>query len=380
MILGQSLYSIDGDLLLSSWTELDDHYIQRIADRGFSTVYVHEPGTEDAVPHEIMSDRLRMLTQKTVYETHEAIKEAIQFRGLPPDMVMKALQKGTEYKALVNVEQITECVQSILDEIFDSHADTVEVLFTRSTSGYLIEHSIDVAVYALVLGKQYEFKRKVLVELGMAGLLHDIGKLVYPQLIEKPSDTLFPEEQELLKEHPSLSVRILERSTDRYFHARNAILYHHENQDGSGYPLGIRGFNGPPDLEDAKPRDRIFPLAELLAVTNVYDNYLFSPNTEPQAPADALSLVLDDSGKVLNKHMVRTWARMLNLYPPGATVVIEKHRDGSYNGFKGVVIRSQPGKYPQPVLVLIEDEGGNRIAPLRVDLSADPTVQLKLVI
>ena len=382
-ILGRSLFSADGNLLLAAWTTLDEHYIQRIKLLGLPSVYIHVPGTEEAIPHEIISDQLRSLTHRTVYDAHESIQNAIRYWKMPPNKMMMALDKGTEFDALIDTEQLVGNVHSILDEIFEQNIEAVDILFIRGSNSFLVEHCLDVAVYTILLGKEYGFPRKVLLELGMAALMHDVGKLAFSELIEKTTDVMTPEEQELLKEHPALSVKLLERSSDRYFQARTAILYHHEHQDGSGYPLGLRGFNSPPDLSEIKLRERIYPLAEMLAVTDSYDYYLFNPHAEPTPPSEALSLIMDDSGNRLNKHMVRTWARILNLYPPGSTVVIEQVGVDSlrtYIGFKGVVVNSQPGRLPQPVIVLIEDNHGERIDPLKIDFSKDPNLQIKLVL
>jgi len=377
-ILGKSLFNRNGDLLLSSWLVLDETYIVRLSQLGFSSVYIHEKGTEEAEPHEIISDRLRTLTQKALHETHEAILTAVKHT---PDRVRESLEKGTEFEALLDSEKLAVGVQSILDDIFDKHIDTVGILFVRSSNAYLIEHSIDVAVYLLVLGGQYKLSRKILMELGIAALLHDVGKLIYPHLIEKPTDLLTAEEKEMLREHPAISVRIMERSSDRFFKARTAILYHHENQDGTGYPLGLRGFNKAPELSDnIDPQERIYPLAEMLAVANTYDNFLFSPNVERAAPSAALSMTMDRAGSILNRHVVRTWARVLNLYPPASTVVIDQHGGGEYNGYQGVIVQSQPGKYPQPHIILIEDPHGQRIDPIRVDFSQDKSLRLRLVL
>jgi len=377
-ILGKSLFNKNGDLLLSSWTVLDETYITRLRQLGFSSVCVHEKGTEEAEPHEIISDRLWTFTQKTLHETHEAILTAVK---RTPDRVRESLEKGTEFQALVDPEQLAVGVQSILDDIFDKHIDTVDILFMRSSTAYLIEHSIDVAAYLLVLGRQYKFSRKTLIELGIAALLHDVGKLIYPHLIEKPTDLLTAEDKEMLREHPAISVRIMERSSDRFFKARTAILYHHENQDGTGYPLGLRGFNKAPELSNrVQPHERIYPLAELLAVANTYDNCLFSPNVERTAPSAALSMTMDRAGSMLNRHIVRTWARVLNLYPPASTVVIDQHDGGKYNGYQGVIVQSQPGKQPQPHIILIEDPHGQRIEPVRVDFSKDKSLRMTLIL
>lgn len=101
----------------------------------------------------------------------------------------------------------------------------------------LYGHCEHVAKLALVLGSAYQFNLNELVQLGMGGLLHDIGKCeITDKIIKKPS-RLDDEEYQLVQSHPSIGHRILKPygfSAD----VMDMVLYHHERLDGSGYPTG----------------------------------------------------------------------------------------------------------------------------------------------
>ena len=135
MILGKSLYTQDGELLLSRQTELDNRYITRLCDLGYTVVYIDEKGTEDAIPKEIISDNLRSLTHRTFAETQAAILKAAEYHQFTSEKIIAAMERGVEFGALVDVKRMTENIQSILDEIFDNHINSVECLFTRSSNG-----------------------------------------------------------------------------------------------------------------------------------------------------------------------------------------------------------------------------------------------------
>ncbi|MBN2072604.1 MAG: diguanylate cyclase [Actinobacteria bacterium] len=93
---------------------------------------------------------------------------------------------------------------------------------------------------ALMLGKNLKLSKTELDELTMLSALHDIGKIaVADSIILKPGK-LTPEEWEMVKKHPEVGYRIAKSSVDLAAIA-DAILYHHENWDGSGYPEGIKG-------------------------------------------------------------------------------------------------------------------------------------------
>jgi len=93
---------------------------------------------------------------------------------------------------------------------------------------------------ALLLGQNLKLSQAELNELVMLSALHDIGKIaVADSIILKPGK-LSPKEWEMVKKHPEVGYRIAKSSVDLAAIA-DAILTHHENWDGSGYPEGIKG-------------------------------------------------------------------------------------------------------------------------------------------
>lgn len=99
-------------------------------------------------------------------------------------------------------------------------------------------HSEDVARLAVMIGKQLNFNDEQLVNLAISGYLHDVGKIFTGiNIIGKP-DRLSTEEFAIVKEHPSVGYRHLERFVDDT-DILLGILQHHERLDKSGYPNGL---------------------------------------------------------------------------------------------------------------------------------------------
>jgi putative nucleotidyltransferase with HDIG domain len=101
-------------------------------------------------------------------------------------------------------------------------------------------HSRNVAIFALFVGKKLGFKGKRLKNLYVAALLHDIGKIGVSTSIVTKTGKLDSKEFAQMKQHPVISARIL-RSFKEFEHLSNIVLHHHEREDGSGYPDGLKG-------------------------------------------------------------------------------------------------------------------------------------------
>ena len=101
-------------------------------------------------------------------------------------------------------------------------------------------HSRNVAVLALFLGKKLGLRGKRLRNLYVAALLHDIGKISVPTNVIAKAGRLDSKEYMQIKQHPVISARIL-RSFKEFERLSQIVLYHHEREDGSGYPEGLTG-------------------------------------------------------------------------------------------------------------------------------------------
>ncbi len=127
----------------------------------------------------------------------------------------------------------------------------------EAKDSYTYGHSERVARIALELGRALELSSDELSDLYLAGLLHDVGKIGVPDGVLRKKEPLTPDEFEAIKQHVTLGYAIL-ADLRPIRHLLPAILHHHEQWDGSGYPEGLQG-------------DKIPILARILAVADAYD-------------------------------------------------------------------------------------------------------------
>jgi putative nucleotidyltransferase with HDIG domain len=122
---------------------------------------------------------------------------------------------------------------------------------------YIADHSTHVRDLSIQLAMQVNFPSKKLIALSHAALLHDIGKVVLPEYIINKSSRLTEAEYSMVQRHTVLGHKLLQ-PLEMDGIIGNAILYHHENFDGSGYPTGLSG--------EAIPLE-----ARIIRITDFYD-------------------------------------------------------------------------------------------------------------
>lgn len=154
--------------------------------------------------------------------------------------------------------------------------------FMISLSGhdfYTYNHSLDVAIYSLGLGKALGYNEKDMEELGVGALFHDIGKRNVNLDILCKKGALTDSEWEQMKMHPQYGLVILNGHPNISDAIKAACFEHHESWTGNGYPQQIMG-------------EQIHPFARIVAITDTYDAMTTqrSYNT-PLKPLDAVTMM-----------------------------------------------------------------------------------------
>jgi putative nucleotidyltransferase with HDIG domain len=163
-------------------------------------------------------------------------------------------------------------------------------------------HAAAVARYARALARDMGCDEADQDLAHTAGLLHDIGKFALPDRILH-AEILSDEDWAVVRRHPQEGATLVGR-LDGYGPVADAILYHHEHVDGSGYPAGLIGNE--------------IPLASrILSVCNVYDTLTARDSyRSPMTPQDAIAELRRVAGRQLDSEIVDTFIAMLEREGP----------------------------------------------------------------
>jgi len=159
-------------------------------------------------------------------------------------------------------------------------------------------HCAAVARYTRELAREYGCSEEE-QELGhTAGLLHDIGKFIFPDHILLANRKLDDDDWEIVKKHPAQGAKVV-RGVDGYGPVADIILAHHEKIDGKGYPNGIKG-------DDIPLLSRMISVSDTYDVMTARDSY-----REPVSPAEAVAELRRVSGTQLDGELVELFVRLL---------------------------------------------------------------------
>jgi putative nucleotidyltransferase with HDIG domain len=160
-------------------------------------------------------------------------------------------------------------------------------------------HCAAVARYAREIAKEAGFSEADQELVHTAGLLHDIGKFIFPDHILLADRKLDDEDWEIVKKHPAQGAKVV-RQVDGYGPVADIILAHHERIDGRGYPRGLPG-------DEIPMLSRMISIADTYDVMTARDSY-----REPVSPQEAIDELIRVSGSQLDADLVQAFLRVLD--------------------------------------------------------------------
>lgn len=191
----------------------------------------------------------------------------------------------------------------------------------RKIDKYTLEHSVGVTILLITFGKYIGLTREELVDIGIGGLLHDIGKaLTPPNILNKPG-RLSPSEYSIIQKHVDFSLDLASGVEGLSEVALQVITEHHERLDGSGYPHKMRG-------------DNISLYGQMAAIVDFYDAITTDRvYCEAISQSAALKKLIDWGKEHFNQELVQRFIHCIGIYPIGLLVALS-------NGEFAVVIES----------------------------------------
>jgi len=257
----------------------------------------------------------------------------------------------------IELEQVNPIISKMSASILRNQNALLGLSRIRVMDKYTFEHSVSISVLMMAFAKGLGLSNKIINEVGIGGLLHDIGKtLTPPKILNKPGK-LTPAEFVIMKRHVVDSYNILQKTKGLSQIALNVAGQHHEKFDGNGYPHGLKG-------------NAISLYGQMSAITDVYDaltaDRCYHSGKEP---SEVLKLLLKWSGSHFNPELVQKFIQSVGIYPPGSLVMLN-------NGFLAKVIDIHDNMLKPEVEILYHAKTRKMVNNKTINLTEHPNIKI----
>ena len=275
----------------------------------------------------------------------KAVKEAKKKAGRvfvdAVDTVQEIIHSVQMQKA-INMRKVSSTVHSMVDDILDNRDALMGLTSIRMYDEYTFAHSVNVAVLSIAQGTFLSFDKQQIAALGIAGMLHDIGKVSVPlDIINKP-DKLTDEEWSLVKRHPVEGALMLAGVPGLTKMAMISAFEHHQH---GGYP----------QIDNIVQQH---PFSQIVALSDAYDAIVAARvyYKVPTPPDQAIRILLKKRGTVFNPVLVKAFVSLVGIFPVGTLVRLD-------SGETAIVIHQTRDLMRPRVLLLSRFDGSERGDP-----------------
>ncbi len=282
----------------------------------------------------------------------EELPSARQTYQAAKTIVQNAMH-DTRLGRAINMDEVNRVVSDMSDSILRNPDALTSLTRLKNFDEYTFYHSVNTSILAMSLGHHLEFDRTTLHQIGVGGLLHDIGKTKIPvEILNKPG-RFKPDEMEIMKQHVLRGVEILSTTTGLGDSYLRPALEHHERVDGTGYPY-------------RRVRSELSQVGMMAAVVDIYDAMTSDRcYHKGQASHEALQFLyrLSLEGH-LDAALVQQFIHVVGLYPVGSVVEFN-------TGETGIVKEVHHHAPLAPVVLLVKSVGNTLLShPQELDLVA----------
>lgn len=298
---------------------------------------------EGNILSQVVFNRVEKMGVQGMYIQDEISKDVFVEDLIDSSLRLKAI------KCLINhdINGAIDCAKQIVDELKRKDSLQVNLIDIKNNENYTYKHSVAVCVYAIIVGLSLGLNESQLDDLAIAAMLHDIGKFKLPKELLHKKEKLNTKEYEMMKNHPKFAYEELQQYHDVTSIVRNAVLYHHENVDGTGY-YGLSS-------------DKQTIYTKIIHVVDVFDALTsIRKYREAFSPQEAIEYIMGNANKMFDMQIVNIFAQKFPVYPIGLTVRLS-------NGEKAIVVTNEHNNL-RPIIRLFNEKLNN---PL-IDLSDNP--------
>ncbi|MBN2361650.1 MAG: hypothetical protein JXR83_19510 [Deltaproteobacteria bacterium] len=279
----------------------------------------------------------RLLALQTYAKAVIAVKRFVAELVTPPEA-----GKGGMRLKLVRI------VQDLVD-LSDERANLLlKLVAIKDSNDYPFNHAVNVCVLSIAIGRAIGLGREDLVDLGMSGMMADLGFAVADSELAEKASALDDQELEKLHESTIAAVRVLlgKGALTRGAMRRLIVAFqHHIHCDLKG---------GYPQLERPRP---LHLFSRIVAICDNYDALTTNrPWREAFSPDEALKILAHGAGSKFDPTLVRIFVNLLGLYPIGTAVILS-------NGEVGMVYHTtdDPKRFDRPFVRVLRNPDGRPV-------------------
>ncbi len=318
-----------------------DAFVEELARNGITHIFL-----ERLHPYE-------MTTRMTPDEIRRSAKKVF-FKSIAH--LQEVLEKGKKQEKLY-FKTSRRLIQTILNLIGHDESFMLGLANIKNYQEYTLNHSINVAILCLCLGRRLGLEKNELLDLGLAAFFHDIGKLDIPLEILDKNGKLDDEERKIIETHPRHGlVKLVCMQDLTYFPIRalSVALEHHIWADlSSGYPKSWKK----KDLNLFSMIAKICDFFDAVTTKRIYRKFSFTRE-------QALGMMCEHAGSEFDPVLLKVFANMIGVFPVGTLVALDSEE-------LAIVVETNPEEefMLRPKVKLITDKDKNKIDGEIVDLS-----------
>ena len=233
-------------------------------------------------------------------------------------------------------------VDTLAQAVAQNRTALIALTALKTYDNYTFTHMVNVSILTMAQARAIGIDGQLLREFGMAGLMHDIGKVRTPvEILQKP-EQLSEAEFTIMKQHVVDGAEILRRTPEIPSIAPIVAFEHHLRADGTGYPHSVG-------------RAALNVATVLCSISDVYDAMRSQRRYQQSFPTDRIKAVLErNEGQQFDQHLVRRFVQLIGIYPPGNLVRLN-------TGEAGVVLRVYAPDPHRPRVRVVFDRSGQRL-------------------
>ncbi|MDD5320802.1 MAG: HD-GYP domain-containing protein [Methylococcales bacterium] len=259
---------------------------------------------------------------------------------------MEEIRLGGHINVAIAKKAVADCVNSVLQ----SPDALIWMTQLKQRDLYTSQHSMNVAILAIALGRHLNLSVTDLNNVGLCGMMHDMGKMLIPlEILNKPGK-FSPEELKIMHSHAELGRRLLMSSSGMYAGAIDVAYSHHECLDGTGYPRKLTA-------------EQTTPFTKMVTIVDMYDAITSDRVYQNgRTHLEAINVMTKLCGTQLDSGLTYKFIECLGIYPPGSVVEMT-------NGEIAVVAEVNQKRKIKPKIILLLDENKQPRPERIIDLS-----------